>query len=259
VSLTPGQISALRDLEEVWPERAIVIIGATALGFYHDMTWRKTADVDIVVAVEIDEFPGQLVERPGWTRHPSLQHRFESPRGVKLDILPAGDALLKIGTIDWDSGHVISLAGLDLAFRHAASHEVEADFVARVAPPAVVTVLKMASYLDRPEQRLRDLDDIAHLLDSYVEEGSPRFWGEAIEYGEYELAPAYLLGFDIGRIAAESHLKLVEEFISRVGDVDSIDHAQMLQRGPRRWLTEDRPLHRRFNALRAGLTLGGPR
>ncbi len=32
----------------------MVIIGATALGFYLDMTWRKTADVDLLVALDLD-------------------------------------------------------------------------------------------------------------------------------------------------------------------------------------------------------------
>jgi len=217
------------------------------------MTWRKTADVDLVVAVEIDEFPGELVERPGWTQHPHLEHRFESPQEVELDILPAGDELLKKGTIDWASGHTMNLVGIDLAFDHAEAHEVE-SFMAKVAPPEVVTVLKMIAYLDRPQQRLRDLEDIAHLLDFYIDDESTRFWDEAMEYGEYDLAPAYLLGLDISRIVAGSHLELVEEFISRVDDTDSIDHAQMLRRGPRRWSTEDQPLHRRLHALRAGLT-----
>ena len=40
MSLTPAQIAALRELGEVWPGRDMVIIGATALGFYYDMLRR---------------------------------------------------------------------------------------------------------------------------------------------------------------------------------------------------------------------------
>ena len=259
MSLTPPQISALRELGEVWPGRDMVIIGATALGFYYDKDWRKTADVDLVVAVEIDEFPGRLVERPGWDQHPDREHEFHSPHGVKLDILPAGEALLRKGTIVWSRGQVMSLVGIDLAFRHAEPHTVE-SFIVKVATPAVVTVLKMAAYLDRPQERLRDLHDIAHLLESYVDDSSPRLWDEALAFGEYDLAPSYLLGLDIGRIIEEPHLQLVEAFLSRVGDPDGFDHAQMLRRGPRRWSTEGQPLERRLHALRAGMTAarGGP-
>jgi predicted nucleotidyltransferase len=217
VSLTPAQISALRELEEVWPD---------------------------------------LVGRSGWTRHADLEHRFESPQGAKLDVLPAGDQLLLQGTIAWGSGHVMSLVGIDLVFGHAESHQVEEGFIAKVAPPQVVTVLKMAAYLDRPQERLRDLEDIAHLLESYVDDRSPRFWDEAIEHGVYELAPAYLLGLDIGRIAAEPHLGLAEEFLSHVADTNGIAHALMQRRGPRRWSTEEQALLHRLNAFRAGVTAG---
>jgi predicted nucleotidyltransferase len=253
VSLTPDQRSALRELEEVWPDRTIVIIGATALGFYYDMAWRKTADVDLVVAVEIDEFPGRLVERAGWAQHTDKEHEFRSPYGSKLDILPAGNELLRKGTITWNSGHVMSLVGIDLVLRYAEPHTVEENFIVKVAPPFVVTVLKMAAYLDRPQERMRDLDDIAHLLESYVDENSQRFWDEALAYGQYDLASAYLLGLDIGHIIEEPHRKMVEAFLSRVGE-EGIDHAQMQRRGPRRWSSEEQPLQRRLQAFQVGLT-----
>lgn len=47
MSLTLEQISALRDLESTWPGVDAVVIGATALGFYFDMRWRQTFDVDL--------------------------------------------------------------------------------------------------------------------------------------------------------------------------------------------------------------------
>ena len=45
MSLAETQVAAVRDLSQAWPNRKIVVIGATALGFYFDMRWRKTADV----------------------------------------------------------------------------------------------------------------------------------------------------------------------------------------------------------------------
>ena len=70
MSLTPNQVAALRELDEVWPESNAVIIGATALGCYYDMTWRQTADVDLVLALDLKHFPGVLLTRPGWKQHP---------------------------------------------------------------------------------------------------------------------------------------------------------------------------------------------
>jgi hypothetical protein len=63
------------------------------------------------VTVEIDEFSGDLVERLKWKQHPDKEHEFKSPQGIRLDTLPAGNEMLRKGTITWSSGHVMSLAG----------------------------------------------------------------------------------------------------------------------------------------------------
>ena len=60
----------------------------------------------------------------------------------------------------------MSLVGMDLAFKYAARHAGGA----LVAPPPVVALLKMVAFADRPAERERDLVDIAHLLDAYVNE-----------------------------------------------------------------------------------------
>ncbi len=252
LTLTACQIAALREVGEVWPDRATVIIGATALGFYYDMRWRQTADVDLVLAVELDEFPGRMTERPGWTQHPTKEHEFLSPQGAKLDILPAGPGLLESGVVTWTSGHKMSLEALDLAFAHAEEQQCDDDYVARVAPPQVVTVLKMASYCDRPAERERDLVDIAHLLDSYVDEYSSRLWDEAGDC-VYDLAPAYLLGMDVGRLAADPHYALISRFLDRVGDPEATEHAQMQRRGPTDWKWQQEPLKLRLDSFKIGL------
>jgi hypothetical protein len=82
VSLSAAQVAALRELDEQWPEAKTVIIGATALGFYYEMRWRQTADVDLALAIELRDFPGALPERPGWKRHPRKQHEFRSPQST---------------------------------------------------------------------------------------------------------------------------------------------------------------------------------
>ncbi|HUH06128.1 MAG TPA: nucleotidyl transferase AbiEii/AbiGii toxin family protein [Kofleriaceae bacterium] len=257
MTLTAHQLAALRDLDEVWPGVNTVIIGATALGCFFDMQWRRTVDVDLVIALEIDEVPGALIGRAGWVQHPRKEHELVSPHGVKIDLLPAGASLMAAGQIQWPSGQVMSLAGMDLAFQHAQSHAALGDCVARVAPPAVIAMLKMASFNDRPAERERDLSDIAHLLDRYVEDDSERRWDEALEIEEFDLAPAYLLGLDIGRIAStETHQSIIDSFLERVADPESASHDIMSRSGPSRWRTEVDALSRRFHAFRAGIAAG---
>jgi predicted nucleotidyltransferase len=148
--LTLEQIDTVRELEGLWPQRSWVIVGATALGFYHEMTWRKTADVDLAVALELDEFPAGLSELDGWSRTPGREHEFVSSQGVRLDVLPAGRSLLEAGSLTWSTGQVMNLTGLDLAFEYAEAHTVARDVTVRVAPPKAIAVLKMVSFLDRP-------------------------------------------------------------------------------------------------------------
>jgi len=157
LSLTPPQIEALDGIARAWPRAKAVIIGAAALGFYYDMRWRRTADVDLVVALELEDFPGALLDRPGWQQHPRKEHEFVSPTGARVDLLPAGPKLLEAGTITWAGGQVMSLAGMGLAFAHAESHALSDHRAALVAPPPVLAILKMVSYADRPFERERDL------------------------------------------------------------------------------------------------------
>jgi predicted nucleotidyltransferase len=250
VSLSPAQIAALAEISKIWPDRAMVIIGATALGLFVEMRWRQTADLDLVIAIGVDDLQA-IAQRPGWQQSALRQHEFRSPQGARMDILPAAAALIERGALAWPSGHVMSLAGMDLAFVHAIAHDLGAGHRVRVAPPAVVTVLKMAAHGDRPTERERDLGDIAYLLDVYVEADSNRRWDEAAAI-EYDLAPAFLLGLDLGRLAGESHRALVAQFLDRVGDPDSVHHAQMERLGPHSWRGEEEALRRRLDAFRQG-------
>ncbi len=229
----------------------MVIIGATALGFYVEMRWRQTFDVDLVLAVGVDDLQ-EIAQRPGWRQDPRRQHEFRSPQGVKMDILPATATLIQRGNIVWPSGHVMSLAGMDLALAHADSFDLRDGHRMHVAPPAVVAMLKMVAHGDCPAERERDLGDIAYLLDIYVDSDSDRRWDEAAEI-EYDLAPAFLLGHDIGRLAGTAHRPLVAGFLHRVGDPDSVYHAWMERLGPPHWSSDEEPLSKRLDAFRRGL------
>jgi predicted nucleotidyltransferase len=147
----------------------------------------------------------------------------------------------------------MNLAGIDLALQHAEAHAVSGHSV-WVTPPAVVAILKMVSFADRPAERERDLEDIAQLLDAYVDNDSGRRRDEAADCGEFDLAPAYLLGIDVARLlAGERHGAIVRDFLHRVEDAESVTHALMMRRGPSRWSTAADALARRLDAFKAGM------
>lgn len=197
------------------------------------MRWRQTFDVDLVVALDVDRLT-ELRKRPDWTGHPQKEHEFVSPDGAKIDLLPAGRKAMAAGRIEWSSGEVMNMAGLDLAFEHKEVRDVSQGPCVNVAPPHIVALLIMVSFGDRPAERQRDLEDIAHLLDSYVDETSDRRWDEAFDCGEFELAPAYLLGLDVGRVlASDTHRKIVERFLRSVEEPGT--YALMTSRAPQHW------------------------
>ena len=122
---TADQIVALRELSGAWSGVKFCLIGATALGFHLDRSWRSTDDIDLTLSVELDSFPGAIAHLPGWTQHPSKEHEWHGPGNVQVDILPAGPGLLALGAIRWPrTGHKMSLVGMRLAFDTAKPHAI---------------------------------------------------------------------------------------------------------------------------------------
>jgi len=144
----------------------------------------------------------------------------------------------------------MSLVGMDLAFKHAVEHPPGT----LVAPPPIVSILKMVAFGDRPAQRERDLVDLAHLLDAYVNELDDRRWDDAPVGMEFELTPAYLLGHDIAQVLVlDQHREAVHRFLGSVEAPSSLAHQSMLSSGPTRWKTEENALERRIQAFNLGI------
>ena len=92
--LTPGQIADLGSLAQMCNESGadLVIIGATSLLLSIGELGRFTRDIDVTVALDLDEF-ALLTDRlnsAGWNQAPKLEHRWVAPRQTIVDLLPAG-------------------------------------------------------------------------------------------------------------------------------------------------------------------------
>lgn len=97
--LTENQIADLRALEEHCRALGadLVIIGAIAYQVHFPREDRHTGDIDFAVALDLDEF-AELERRllaDKWIRLANREHRWRSPRGTILDLLPAGPKLRK--------------------------------------------------------------------------------------------------------------------------------------------------------------------
>lgn len=255
---TSDQVQALRDLDTLWGRESIVLVGASALGCSIDMNWRETRDLDISVAITIDDYPGGLSDLPGWKPNPTLEHEWFSPRGVRIDVLPSAAEHLRAGSITWPkSGLRMSLIGIRLAFLHAQRIPITEDFDVPVAPASVIAVLKMVAYLDRPADRAKDLGDIGHVLEHYIaDDDERRYSAEVLDRElEFEDVSAFLLGRDVAAVVDATEREVIDAFTVRVrsGGDHAATQARMLQLGPRSWRGDPRLLTSRLGAFEIGL------
>jgi predicted nucleotidyltransferase len=252
---TEAQIAGLRDIRALWPGVRLVLVGASALGVHKPMHWRRTNDLDLSVSMSISEFPAGLESLPGWSRHPFKEQEFMSPRGVRVDVVPAGSEHIAKGYLDWPSGFRMTLLGMRLVFEHAEPLPVTDVPGLELAPLAVLALLKMVAWQDRPADRQRDLDDLAHVIDEYVEPGDEEFYSEFIEQlrVEFDLRSSFLLGLHIGRLVNADELAVAERFLARLHR-EGTPYVQMSRfRG---WGPDDDLLEARLKSLHRGLRMG---
>lgn len=219
-SLSPQQISALRELATVWKDLDFCVIGATALKCQTALP-RQTNDVDISLAVDFAKYPNGPESLLGWRRDPNFEPRWFSPDGVKVDIVPSG---MGEREITWPkSGVTMSVVGMQLAIS-SRIHVEDGGLRVPVAPVPLVVVLKMAAYLDRPFERERDLEDLAWLLEKYLaDDEDRRFSDPVLDAGVAdEVVSAFLLGLDVGAAVAgaKNEHELVGRFIDKAMDED---------------------------------------
>jgi predicted nucleotidyltransferase len=256
-ALTDEQRETLSQLAQLWEGTRYCLIGATALACQMDFR-RQTNDLDISVAVSLDDLSHRLRTAEGWTRHRTKEHEWRSPAGIKVDVLPAADELLEAGAVEWpESGTRMSLVGFRLALARPIPLEIVPGVLVPVAPVAVIALLKMVAYLDRPHERERDLEDLAFLFEEYAaEDDERRYSSEVIHAGlRFETASAFLLGWDLGHLINSKERDSVEGFIMRVMDEKdpTATQGRMARLGPPAWEGDADQLLARAGAFRAGL------
>lgn len=254
--LTPRQVQALRDLKGAWPDVQQVVVGAAGLGFHLEMTWRKTNDLDLAVAIPVAQFPAGLEKLDGWTRDERYEHAWTAPGNIEIDILPVGAPQLASGKLVWPkSGDELNVVGYRHVYERAVTAPVAADFTVQVAPVPVIVLLKMAAYLDRPAERDRDLTDIGYAMEEYLADAEDRRFAEEFFTLDlsYEQAPPYWLGRDLGALLNEPERLLARRFLGLVRDDGTVAHNRMVRLGPAAWRRESETLLSRLAALAQGL------
>ena len=220
--LAQDAIAALLAMRAAFPSQPLALIGATALGCHIPMKWRRTEDLDLVVALSIEDASRALAALPGWSQNDRKEHEWRSPRGVLVDLLPVSTQALAARVLLWPrTGHAMSLVGI----RHALSSpaiSITEGLVLAVPSVAIIAILKMVSYLDRPWERERDLSDLAHILHECPPADDDRlFEGEIHDRGlTLETALPFILGREIAVLVDTAEADAVQRFLQRVRTSD---------------------------------------
>lgn len=217
-----AQISDLESLGHACMdlEADLVIIGATSLLLSIGDLGRFTRDVDVSVALDLGEFTrltDQLVAA-GWNRTPRVEHRWIGPSETMVDLLPAGPNLRRQGSVLWpESQFRMSLTGFDHVFSHAVEMDLSTGVCIRVAPPVVTTLLKIIAYIENPNGRAKDLQDIRFVLGRYEAESDRLFSDEVFdaELPDFEMGSAFLLGLDLRALATADDTRYIRGFLDR--------------------------------------------
>jgi predicted nucleotidyltransferase len=256
-TLTPQQLSALRDVARAWPGVPAVLIGAGALACQIASFRRQTNDLDLVVAIGMEDI-GRLSDLRGWKPLPQGgEQSWQSPGRVRIDLLPASQRLLASGVLRWPrSGMEMKLVGLRLAFDASRPLDVGEGLSVLLASVPAVAVLKVIAFLDRPDSREKDLEDLAFLLEDYLVDPERRFEMIGADPGiDYENTSAFALGLDAGRLVNDDERRLVARFIAGARAEDSRTAARLLRLGPVLWRADPTCLRARLSAFERGLSL----
>lgn len=194
-----------------------VIIGAVALG-HHIPLARATADVDLALVAEPDEVDS-LLRMAGWLRDGRMPQRWHDNAGSKVDVLPATSRLIEAGSISFDGTTRMSLVGFDLALEHTVRVAVPGyQLDVEVARLAALVVLKIVAWLDRPQERTKDLGDLGRMLTSALDEMDDRRWQAPLAGEKFDEQSPIFVGREVSAIAREIHLDRIREFLRRMKD-----------------------------------------
>lgn len=223
--LTENQIADLRALKGHCRSLGsdLVIIGAIAYQVHFPREDRHTGDIDFAVALDHAEF--EDLERrllaDKWIRFASREHRWRSPRGTILDLLPAGPKLREAKQVIWPASQFrMSLVGFDHVFETAQPVPFTADLKLKVISSTTLMLLKIVAYMDDQQRRAKDLEDIRGLLAEY-EADSERVFSDVVidaKLEDYGLAPAFLMGLDLRALCNDEEVQIVHSFLETMNE-----------------------------------------
>jgi len=259
--LSEQHIAALQQLSAGLHDIDWILIGAAALRLQLGARTRATEDLDVTLAIEADELVSIFAKFPDWTTDSRIEHQLHTPTGVRVDCLPAGPKVLEAGALIWPkSGKAMNMIGFRLAFEQYNLIDIASHLKAKVAAVSVLALLKMISFMDRPFERERDLEDLTFILDHYLGPVDERRWDDDTfaHSPDYDTAPAFCLGRDLGKIVDRREESEFRTFVSLFNDDTNRPEllASAVRQAGKKWHGDpEAELRRRLQAMLLGLDI----
>jgi predicted nucleotidyltransferase len=183
---------------------------------------RATQDIDFAVMIPnkdvYEALKKYLEENENFKPDERDPYRMTA-KGIIIDLLPFGKIESKERTVIVHGKEItkLNVLGLSEVYLSAGSVSIDNDdSVFKVATLPGICILKLIAYTDRPDDRIKDIEDITFIINNYhnmnidyiINEHS-----ELMEYGWDEKLSAKVLGRDIGLILKDNH-ELKEKVIS---------------------------------------------
>ena len=228
------------------------VVGATARDLIFELghglpSKRATLDIDFGLRVaswgKFEKLKESLLTSGQFKQAKEVQ-RLRYRGELDVDILPFGEIADAKGEIRWppEEDVVMNMVGFEDAYRAALAVRVRASppLDILVASTPGLTILKLVSWANSPEDRSRDAVDMAYILENYLDAGNiDRLYEENmdlvdIEGFDYIRAGARLLGRDIVSIGETETIGRIREILSKETarrDQSRLIQAMMVSRG----------------------------
>lgn len=196
------------------------VIGATARdiilsGIHNQPSARRTVDLDIAIAIKdwdkFEQISKELCEIDGFFKPGKQKHLFLYKHIFKLDIIPFGEIAKADNNIYWPPKEefAMSVVGFTEVANNTFDVTIDDEFTVKVASLPGVCILKLVAFNDRKHQTNKDADDLAFIIENYLDVNIERAAAEHYEIYDVDnfntfTAGASLLGKDIKSILWEN-------------------------------------------------------
>ena len=135
----------------------------------------------------------------------------------------------------------MSLVGFDHVFATAQPVQLAPDLTLKVISSTALMLLKIVAFMDDPRRRVKDLDDIRGLLLQYEADSERLFSDVVIDAAlqDFGLAPAFLMGLDLGALCADDEVQFVHTFLEAMNEANPAWMAFVRARGVGDHVEED--------------------